>query len=55
MGSLFGKKKPKAPKEQPPHAAMQDRELRGLYEENRPYTAIDAALGIKPKTRRQQR
>ncbi len=54
MGSLFGKK-PKAPKETPPHAAAQDRELRDLYDENRPYTAVDAALGIKPKTRRQRR
>lgn len=54
MGSLFGKK-PKKPKgDPPPHAAEADRMLRDEYAESRVYTAMDAALGIRPARRKRQ-
>ena len=54
MGSLFGKK-PKAPKQEPaPHMALQDREARDMFKQNRVYTAMDAMLGIR-RPRRESR
>lgn len=53
MSGLF--KKPKPPEEKPIHSAVQFRERRNAIEEGRTYTALDAALGLKPKARRYER